>query len=64
MPMGETKLLEIPKRPTGTGQAEAVNNAIWRWGLEDAVNGMCFNTKSSNTDHFSGACIILEKLLG
>jgi len=64
--MGETKLLEIPKIPAGTGKAEveAENNAIREWRLEDAVRGMCFNTTSSNTGRLSGACIILEKLMG
>ena len=61
----ETKLLEFPKIPAGTGQAEveAVNNAIREWRLEDAVHGMCFDIMSSNTGYLSGACIILEKLL-
>src|SRR6218665_1027268 len=63
--MGVTKLLEISKIPAWTVQAEveAVNNAIRKWRLEDAVRGMCFDT-SSNTGRFSGACIILEKQLG
>src|SRR6218665_2951325 len=64
--MGVTKLLEISKISAGTGQAEveAVNSAILKWELEDAVRGMCFDTTSSNTGRLSGACIILEKQLG
>jgi len=64
--MGEKKLLQIPKISAGTGQAEAqaVYNAIREWGLENLVRGMCFDTSSSNTGRLSGACIILEQLLG
>jgi len=64
--MGKTKLLEIPKIPTGTGQdeAQAVYNVIRKWGLENLVQGMCFDTTSSNTGRLSGACITLEQLLG
>ena len=64
--MGETKLLDIPKIPAGTGQAEAqaVFNAIKRWELDTLVRGMCFDTTSSNTGRLSGACVLLEQLLG
>ena len=64
--MGEKKLLEIPKIPAGTGkaEAEAVYSAIHEWGLENLVRGMCFDTTSSNTGRLSGACVLLENLLG
>jgi len=64
--MGEKKLLSIPKIPTGTGQAQAqaVFDAIEEWGLANLVRAMCFDTTSSNTGRLSGACTILEQLLG
>jgi hypothetical protein len=64
--LGDTKLLGIPKISAGTGQAEAqaVFDAIKRWDLESLVRGMCFDTTSSNTGRFSGACVLLEQLLG
>lgn len=64
--MGEKKLLEIPKTSAGTGtiEAHAVYNAIRDWGLENLVRAMCFDTTSANTGRLSGACIILEQLLG
>ena len=64
--MGEKKLLEIPKIITGTGHAmaQAAYNAIQEWELENLVRAMCFDTTSSNTGRSSGACIILEQLLG
>jgi hypothetical protein len=64
--MGEKKLLQIPKIPAGTGKAEAqaVYDAICEWKLTSLVQGMCFDTTSSNTGRLSGACIILEQLLG
>jgi hypothetical protein len=64
--MGEKKLLETPKIPNSTGQvmAETVNNAIREWGLENLIRAVCFDTTSSNTGRSSGACIILEQLLG
>ena len=63
--MGEKKLLDIPKLPSGTGQiiAQAVNNAIREWGLDNLVRAMCFDTTSSNTGRIAGACTILEQLL-
>lgn len=64
--MGEKKLLEIPKITNGTGQimAQAAYSAIQSWGLGNLVRAMCFDTTSSNTGRASGACILLEQLLG
>lgn len=64
--MGDQKLLDIPKLTTGSGQviAQALYSAIKEWKLENLVRAMCFDTTSSNTGRLSGACVILERLLG
>ena len=63
--MGVTKLSEIPKISPGTGQAEAqaVNDTIRKWGPENWIHFMCFDTKSLSVP-LTGACIILELPLG
>jgi len=63
---GGSQLLSVPKLPAGTGaaQAHAVFEALNEWQVADNVEGLCFDTTSSNTGHKSGACVILEQLLG
>ena len=63
---GESQLLAVPKLPSGTGeaQAQAVFDVLKDWGVDAKVQGMCFDTTSSNTGRHKGACIILEQLLG
>jgi hypothetical protein len=63
---GGSQLLSVPKLPAGTGaaQAHAVFEALNEWQIADNVEGLCFDTTSSNTGHKSGACVILEQLLG
>ena len=60
------KILGIAKIPSGTGQAQA--NATFQllhlWELTDDIVGMCFDTTASNTGVNSGACVLLQKLLG
>jgi len=64
--MGEKKLLDIPKIAAGTGHAvvHAVHSDIQEWELDNLVHAMCFDTTSSNTGQLSGACVMLEQLLG
>jgi len=64
--VGEQKLLAIPKLATGTGQvmAQAVFHTIKEWQLETLVRALCFDTTSFNTGRHSGACVVLEGLLG
>jgi len=62
--MGDKKLLAVSKIPAGTGQAIAhpADSAIQKWGLENLIRSMCFDTISSNTGQLSGAYTILEQL--
>lgn len=63
---GTTKLLGVPKIPSGTGEAQAmaVFSLIQEWNLNDRVQFMSFDTTASNTGLKSGACILLEQKLG
>ena len=68
---GKTKLLSIPKLPSGTGQitADAVFEIVKSWDLDTHVIdthviGMCFDTTASNTGRIHGACVLLEQLIG
>lgn len=60
------KLLCVPKLDSGTGEqmAKAVVKALEEWKLADLVEGMSFDTTSSNTGNIKGACRFLEKFLG
>jgi len=64
--LGVHKLLGVPKLVGGTGEntAAAVYAALDDWGLTHQVQGMCFDTTSSNTGHRTGACILLEQKFG
>ena len=48
---GVTKLLGVPKRPSGTGNVmtEAVVDCLEDWGITYRVQAIPFNTTSSNT---------------
>ena len=61
-----TKLLAVAKLPSGTGeaQAKAVHAALAEWDITSKVCGMCFDTTSSNTGLISGACTVLQQMLG
>lgn len=61
-----TQLLAVPKLASGTGAAEAnaVFEALNNWKVADRVVGMSFDTTSSNTGLKTGACVMLEHLLG
>jgi len=60
------QLLAVPKIPAGTGQAQAkaVFEVVQDWKIAEKVCGICFDTTSSNTGRLSGACVILQQLLG
>ena len=59
----EEQLLGIPKLVSSTGAfiASAVFREISSWNLNDYIRAMCFDTTSSNTSRFNGACILLEE---
>jgi len=61
-----SKLFTVAKLPSGTGeaQAKAVHIALEDWEVSGQVCGMCFDTTSSNTEHISGACTVLQQMLG
>ena len=60
---GISQLLRIAKIPTSSrdAQANAVLETLQQWNIADAVQGMCFDTTSSNTGHHSGACVKIEQ---
>jgi hypothetical protein len=63
---GLSKLLGVPKLPCGTGQAiaKAVMDCLEDWGVKDRIQAMSFDTTSSNTGCKSGACTLLEEMVG
>lgn len=63
---GTFKFLAAPKIESGTGRniAQAVYDVLIEWGISERVVACSFDTTSSNTGPFSGACVLLEELLG
>ena len=64
---GKSQLLAVQKLPsvTGEAQAQAVFNVLKKWGVNEKVQRMCFDTTSSfYTGCHKGACIILRQLHG
>ena len=63
--VGVEQLLGVPKLSSGTGeaQASAVVGCLEKWGIEDQVAALCFDTTASNTGHRSGACSLIEHRL-
>ena len=61
---GISQLLAIAKIPSSTGdlQANAVVKTLKHWNIADVVYAICFDTTSSNTGCYSGACIKIEGL--
>ncbi|KAG5860774.1 hypothetical protein JTB14_015375 [Gonioctena quinquepunctata] len=49
---------------TGESQASAIFETLTEWDLCDNVKAMCFDTTSSNTGCFNGACALLEDKIG
>lgn len=63
---GISQLLTVAPLASGTGEAQAaaVHSALEDWGIASSVRAMCFDTTSSNTGRFAGACVLLEQKLG
>jgi len=63
---GLSKLLGVPRFPSGTGaaMAKAVVDSLEEWGVKDRVVSMSFDTTSSNTGVKLGACTLIEAALG
>lgn len=62
---GVSQLLAVPLLESGTGenQAAAVVDALHEWNIADRVVAMSFDTTSSNTGQFSGACTLIQQKL-
>ena len=54
---GQSQLLAVPKLPLGTreAQAKAIFSILKDWNLKEKVQGMYFDTTSSNTGRHKGA---------
>jgi len=64
---GIEKLLAVPKigRGTGSEQAAACLTVLDEWKkIRDVVQGLVFDTTSSNTGIHKGACVLIEEALG
>lgn len=63
---GMEKLLAVPKigRGTGNEQAAACLKVLDEWKIRDVVQGLVFDTTSSNTGIHKGACVLIEEALG
>jgi len=59
------QLLGVPQIPSGTGleMSSAIFDTLEKWSLLDKVQGFVFDTTSSNTGRFNGACALLEQRL-
>lgn len=59
------KLLAIPAvdSSSGVNQANAVLSCIQDWNISRNIVGLCFDTTSSNSGKYTGACVVLERLL-
>lgn len=60
------KFLGAPKIVSGTGEhiAHAVYDTLVGWGITERVVACSFDTTASNTGINTGACVLLEELLG
>jgi hypothetical protein len=60
---GIERLLAVAKIQSGTGeaQASACLHAMDDWQLKKVVRGLVFDTTSSNTGLYSGACTLIEE---
>ena len=57
--MAYLNFLELPE----DALANAVLETLQQWNITDAVQGMCFDTTSSNTGCHSGTCVKIEQVL-
>ncbi|KAK7865492.1 hypothetical protein R5R35_014608 [Gryllus longicercus] len=63
---GQTeKILDVPALDDGKGvtQATAVYDALYKWGLNDSIKGLCCDTTYSKLGPRNGAAPLLEQLL-
>lgn len=60
----EEQLIAVPKLENNRGisQAKAVVSAVAEWGATEKIQAMCFDTTSTNTGCYRGACVIIEQL--
>lgn len=63
---GTYKFLGAPKLPSGTGQsiADAVYDLLVKWNLVDRIQGLSFDTTSTNTGIDNGAAYLLQEKIG
>lgn len=63
---GTSKFLGAPKIQSSTGAniADVVYEKLVEWNIVDRVEGMSFDTTSSNTGIHIGAGVLLEKKMG
>ena len=59
---GSSQLLAVPKIAAGTesAQTNAVFTVLQDWKIQENIQGMCFDTTSSNTGRKTGACCLIE----
>ena len=60
------QLLGVPSIPSSSGsdQEAAIEKLIVKWGILPNVIALCFDTTSSNTGKWRGACIMIEHMKG
>ena len=60
-----TKLLGVPEIPNGSGSAQekAVTELLISWDLFEEITGLVFDTTSSNSGEWRGACALIEQYL-
>ena len=57
-----SKLLSVPKLPTGTGKAmaDAIVGCLDDWNIRDRVQALSFDTTRSKSGIINGACTFVE----
>ena len=60
------KLLGVPEVESGTGkiESEVVIGLLHKWEIDNQLVGLVFDTTSSNTGAYSGACKFIEESVG
>ncbi|KAK3925525.1 Replicase polyprotein 1ab [Frankliniella fusca] len=63
---GVEKLLGIPELPHGSGEciAQAVVSLLIDWDLKENLMGLVFDTTSTNSGRWGGACVLIQQKLG
>ncbi|KAG8234957.1 hypothetical protein J437_LFUL009153 [Ladona fulva] len=63
--VNKEQLIDLPRleSSSGSGQAQAVWNAIVDWNLKDKGQIFCCDTTASNTCYINGTCVLLEQKL-